>query len=525
MRWIRAIAASAIACGCGRDLGPRAAPASDTPVRGGTLRWATNQQVRTLDPDVANDEISLYVVHDVYDTLVGYEPADPARKGSGLALVPHLATSWTVSPDHLHYVFTLRDGIAYEDGTPIRAEDFVTSLARARTLRRSSFASYLADVASVTAPDARHVEITMARPYAGILYVLAMPFATPIPAAHLAAAGAELRRAPLASGPWRLVRWDEGQEIELARNEHYWDPSRPHLDGQVLLENIPSDTAYLMFEQGELDAVDRLPSPVFAWIQERDDWRPYLHDSGAMNVYGERMNVRVPPFDDVRVRRALNYAVDKDHIVTLLGGGATVSHGLLPPGMFGRDDALAPYPHDPARARALLAEAGHPDGLDLEYVTTKGDDAEKLALSLQADLAAVGVRVHIRLMSFATYLTASGSPDGPPFSIDSWQEDYPDPSDFVDVKFATSSISDESSNNDAFYSNPQLDALMTQARFETDPGRRADEYRRIERILYDDAPWIWEYHRHFVEVTQPYVHGYDPHPVWLRDYTDAWVQR
>ncbi|HTJ42795.1 MAG TPA: hypothetical protein VL463_11915, partial [Kofleriaceae bacterium] len=114
---------------------------------------------------------------------------------------------------------------------------------------------------------------------------------------------------------------------------------------------------------------------------------------------------------------------------------------------------------------------------------------------------------------------------GVAFSIDSWLEDYPDASDFFDVKFATSSISDENSNNDCFYSNPKLDAMIEQARFELDDAKRVEEYKAIERLLYDEAPWIWEYHRHFLEVTQPYVHGYEPHPVWLRDYTDAWISR
>jgi peptide/nickel transport system substrate-binding protein len=401
----------------------------------------------------------------------------------------------------------------------------VTSLERARHLGRSAFASYLGDVDQVRATDDTHVEITLKQPYAGFLYVMAMPFATPIPASHLDAVGDDIRRAPLASGPWRLVRWDEGQTIELAKNPRYWDASRVKLDGQLGLENIPSDTAYLMFEQGELDTVDRLPSPVYVWIQDQPQWKPYIHAAGAMNVYGERMSMRDEHFRDVRVRRALNYAVDKDHIVKLLGGGATVSHGLLPPGMFGRDDTLAPYPYDPAKARALLAETAWPHGFEMEYVTTKGDDAEKIALSVQADLAAIGVTIKIRLLSFATYLADSGSKDGTTFSIDSWIEDYPDPSDFFDVKFASSSISDENSNNDVFWSDKKLDAMMQEARYEIDEGRRAKEYQAIERYLYDQAPWIWEYHRRFIEVTQPYVHGYEPHPVWLRDYTDTSLDR
>jgi peptide/nickel transport system substrate-binding protein len=350
-----------------------------------------------------------------------------------------------------------------------------------------------------------------------------MSFATPQKAAWVHDAGDQLRRRVLGTGPWVLVSWDEGQRLEFAKNPRYWDPTRPLLDRQIVLENIPRDTAFLMFEAGDLDVVDRLPAPVYTWIQTRDDWRPYIHASSALNVYGERMNVTRKPFDDVRVRRAMNYALNKDHVVRLLSGGATPSHGLLPPGLFGRDAALAPYPYDPVKARALLAEAGYPDGFDIEYVTLKDDDSEKLAASLQADLARVGVRVKVTLMSFATYLSAVGRPDGPSFSYSAWFADFPDPSNFIDTRFHSRQIAKENSNNDSFYANPALDRMIDAARLEGDQSKRAAMYQAIERILYDDAPWIWSYHRKFVEVTQPYVRGYQPHPVWVRAYDDTWL--
>ena len=258
-------------------------------------------------------------------------------------------------------------------------------------------------------------------------------------------------------------------------------------------------------------------------IQTQPAWAPYLRRRATLSVYGSRMNVRVPPFDDRRVRQAFNYALDKTHTQKLLQGAATIAHGPLPPGMLGRDDALAPYPHDPAKARALLADAGHADGLDVDYLVMDNAEALRLAASLQADLAEVGVRVHVRPAPFATYVTEVGSSHGAPFAKATWLFDFADPANVFDTEFHSRAISDDSSSNIAFYANPELDALLDAARAENDPAARGAMYRRAERIVHDDAPWIWDYHQDMVEVVQPYVAGYAPHPVWLRDYTHAWL--
>jgi ABC-type transport system substrate-binding protein len=278
-----------------------------------------------------------------------------------------------------------------------------------------------------------------------------------------------------------------------------------------------------MFQRGEIDTIDRPPAPEYVRLAESPAWKPYIQRSASMNVFGERMNVRIKPFDDKRVRQALNYALSKDHSVRILNNGAVPSHGILPPGMFGRDPSLEPYPYDPVKARALLAEAGYPDGFEIEYVQLADDESEKMAQALQADLARVGVRLQIRVMSLASYLTAVGKPDGLAFSFGAWLMDFPDPSNFVDAKFHSRMIADENANNDSFYSNPELDALIDEARGEVDVSRREALYHRIERILYDEAPWVWNYHRLFIEVTQPYVKGYAPHPVWGRVFDNAWL--
>jgi ABC-type transport system substrate-binding protein len=368
--------------------------------------------------------------------------------------------------------------------------------------------------------------IRLARVNPAFLAILAMPFATPQRAAHVAAAGDQLRRQPDATGPFLLARWDDGDRIELVRNPRYYDPARVHLDGLVMLENTPRDTQFQLFERGELDTAEKLAAPDVLFVMTEPAWQPYVHRSVGMNAFGSRMNVTRKPFDDVRVRQAFNYALSKDHTARLLNGSTVAWHGILPPGMLGRDPALAPYPHDVARARRLLAEAGYPGGLDVDYATTSDEETEKVAASLQSDLAEAGIRVHLLVMSFATFQTEVTAPSGAPFSFTSWIADFADPINFLEPRFHSRSIKPPEtggSTNDSFYANPALDALLDAAHEALDPAARAALYRRAERILYDDAPWIWDYHRVTTEVTQPYVRGYAPHPIWIRDYTSAWL--
>jgi ABC-type transport system substrate-binding protein len=487
-----------------------------TPRDGGTLHLAIKDAVKTLDPAIAYDEYSFVAVHALFDTLVDYAP-------DSTALVPRLAERWEQSPDARTLTFHLRAGLAYADGTPIVARDIADSLARARALPDSPFGAMLGELTGVDVPSERELVVHLAHPDAAFIYVFAMPFTAPLPAAYVRRTGAALRTHPLASGPYMLEAWDEGQRLVLVRNPHHLDPARGRIERIELRERVARDTQFLMFERGELDSAERLSHPDLLWVMAQPAWTPYVRARPALITYGVRMNVRVPPFDDRRVRQALNYAIDKDHLIKLVAGTAVPAHGMLPPGVAGRDDALAPYPHDPAKARALLAAAGHPDGLDLELVTIGDAEAENIATSIQGDLAEVGVRLRVSIVSFATWLTIVGKPDGPPLSYTSWIADAPDPASFFDLRFHSRAISAEASTNDSFYANPAVDALLDAARAEGDPATRTEDYRRVERLLYDDAPWIWGYHPMMVEVSQPYVRGFAPHPVWGRDFTSAWL--
>ena len=495
--------------------GPRFKAAGGEPRAGGTLHIAFPGAVSSLDPSIAYDELSFYVLHHLFDTLVDYAPGS-------FELVPRLAERWEVSADGKTLRFWLRAGLTFEDGSPIVAASFKYSLERARNTPDSPFGPMLADVVSITAASDRELVILLAAPNMAFLYTLAMPFATPQREAHVAAAGDKLRRMPLATGPYRLASWDEGQHIVLHEREAYIDPARNRIAEIDIRENVPRDTQFLMLEAGELDTMLHPSAPDLLWVTSTPAWQPYVRRRPLLVTFGSRFDVTAKPFDDVRVRQALNYALDKSAIVKLLTGTATPAHGILVPGMLGFDETLQPYPHDPGKAKALLAAAGYPDGFATTYVTTDDADASTLAQSLQADLAEVGVRVTIQQMSFATFATAIGK-HGSPFAFISWLADYPDPSNFLDTRFHSKSISEEGSLNASFYSNPTLDTLLDSARAEREPTTRAALYRRAERMVHDDAPWLWGYHSIATEVSQPYLMGFDQHPVWLRDFTTAWL--
>ena len=513
------------------DRGPRFRAAGATvPHDGGSLRFAIQNELRTLDPVIGFDDVTFFALHPLFDTLVDYAP-------HAIQLIPRLAERWTISPDGRRYVFELRPGIRFSDGAPITAAHFKYSLERALTSPDSPFTSFLFSIAGasdlaagkatscagIATEGAGRLVITLDHVDQAFMTILAMPFTAPQRPEHVAAAGDQLRRRPDASGPFEVASWDEGNRLVLRRNPRYYDPARAHLDEIVMIENIARDTQFQMFESGELESAALLAAPDYLFVMAEPAWRPYVHRLVGMNAFGSRMNVRVAPFSDRRVRQALNYALDKDHPTRLLNGATVPSHGILAPGMLGRDPDLPPYPHDVAKARALLAAAGYPRGFDAEYVTLADEEAEKVAASLQSDLAEVGVRIHISVMAWATYSAAIGKPGGPAFSYASWLADYPDSSNFFDINFASRSIKDEGSSNTSFYANPALDTVLDQARQELDASRRAALYRRAERILYDDAPWIWSYHSQTTEVIQPYVRGYAPHPIWIRDYTSAWL--
>lgn len=553
--------------------------AGEHPSAAHALRLATRTDLQSLDPAIAFDYVTLTLVRLLFQGLVDY--------GDDVDLVPWLAEEMpTNSADGRVYTFRLKPGATFANGREVEAADFVYSLERILDPRtKSPGLDYYRNIRGATAfqrareqemehggnqrriepthvsglraLDRLQLQIELEEPDLAFLNLLAMPFAYVVPREVVEAEGRDFGRRPLGSGPFMLDVWERGTKLRLRRREETphpqplspkgrgeskeplspkgrgdrTEPLSPKGRGERIdivefLIGADELTQQMMFERGELDLLYTLPTPDFVRITHDPRWQPYLTALPVNETTYLAMNCALAPFTDRRVRQALNYAVDKERLVKLLNHRGIVARGVLPPKMPGFDPHRVGYPHDPAKARQLLAEAGYPDGLRVPlWVTADSDTWIKIAQAVQHDLAAVRVTVEVNPVAYAVFDEATGRRQTVPFSLSSWPQDYPDPGNFLDMLFRGDRLTEEHCKNLAFYTSPALDALLEHAARETDPRRRLRFYQQAEDLVVDDAPWVFLYHPIDHRLRQPWVRGFQMHPIWSVRIDKLWLEK
>ncbi len=493
--------------------------------RGGVLRLAAQEDVPTLDPALGYDSRSWFFEQHLFETLLTYDDA--------IALVPNLAERWEVSSDRRQYRLHLVPGVVFSDGTPLTARDAVGSLERVLDPRtRSQGAEYYRGirgardfidgraphVAGLTATDPTTLTIELEQSDPLFLHKLALLFAAVVPSERARALGDDFSTQPVGSGPFVLREWRRGERIVLARNPRYRRPGLPYLDGVVEQLGVNDELAWLMFESGELD-VAGIPPPDFPAVK-RDPSRAdqLLHATTLWTAY-VGLNCGLAPLDDRRVRQALNYAVNKDDVVTLLNGRGIPARGMVPPNMPGYRSDVTGYAFDPDHAKALLAEAGRAEGFTTELWTQSGGTDLRIAQKLQQDLARIGVTMDIKQVAWSSFLDAIRQPRTVPLFDLGWSADFPDPSNFLDVLFRTGQA-----NNHSFYASPAFDALLDRARRLPGERDRNAVYAEAERLLVEDAPVIFLYHPISYVMRQRRVHGYAIHALLPARLAEVWVE-
>jgi ABC-type transport system substrate-binding protein len=232
------------------------------------------------------------------------------------------------------------------------------------------------------------------------------------------------------------------------------------------------------------------------------------------------MNCEMPPFDDPRIRRAVNYAVNKEKVLRLLNGRGVVAHGFLPPGMPGYQPGLEGYPQDPARARRLLAEAGHPKGFATTLWVQQDDESQRLAQGIQQDLRDVGIEVAIRPLAWAPFLDKIKQRGEVPFFRLGWQADYPDPSNFLETLLHSKN---RGTNNNTFFSDPELDKILDRDAGTANTVERLTLLEEAERRATAAAPWVFLYHPIEYVVLHPRVRGLELHPLRPLRFDRVWL--
>jgi ABC-type transport system substrate-binding protein len=495
--------------------------------------------MRALDPAGPSDGLASQAQHLLYAGLVDYD--DQGR------LVPDLADHWEVEDDGRSYRFILRTGVLMHDGEELTGDDIKRSAERAlHPTTPNPNASYYdniegydayvagrSDRLSGVAVDGRYaVSFHLKEADATFLSVLTMLALRPV----CRSAGARYVDTwiPCGAGPFKLPPggWQRGTSLRLVRHGGYFRPELPHLDEVEWTFNVQFTAQRFRFEEGKIDILRDMTQADQARFAADPRWKPLGAAEADRDVLGESMNTRMEPFDNVEVRRAVSAAIDRDHYKAIKPGYLTVLTQLVPPGFPGFDPDVKGQQFDYQGALEHMRKAGYPydpatgaGGWPKPIVYSLYDQGILVytAQLLQQDLAKIGLRLELKLVSWPAFLALQQRPGGAAMSQGNWSGDYPDPSALFDPLFASRSIGPESSNNSAFYSNPRFDALVGRARRETDLHRRQALYREANELICDEAPWAFAYAYHFFDVHQPYVRGFKPNSVWPMDVSGVFM--
>jgi len=460
-----------------------------------TLRVGVAADAVTADPIASSDNPSIWMELLIYDQLVR-----PSKDGASLE--PGLAESWSVSPDGLQYTFKLRPDARFSNGRPVTANDVVFSLRRAAG-EKSEWGRFFRPITGYQIVDDHTVVMKLDTPFTPMLNNLAMFSASVLPADLVEAQGDKFFEAPVGSGPFVLKTWHRGQEQVLERNPHYWEKGKPALDGAVI-EALPEDNArVLKLKTGELDAIVDIPFNQVDIL--KSDPNVSVAVAPAFRTDVVQLNTTKKPFDDVRVRQALNYAVDKAALVKgVLRGNATVSNSPLPIMKY-HNAELQPYAYDPAKAKTLLKEAGYGEGFKTSLLVRGGDaTSRQVGAYLQAALKKIGVDVALQNIEGSTQFstTKSGNYE---MSLATSTSDTIDPDQLTGFLV----VNPERAN--AFHTqwkNERVNDLYAQERKTAEGEERGKMFKEIEALSKDGAPYILLYRQGTPFAYRKNVHGF-----------------
>ncbi len=470
----------------------------------------------TLDPACASDAGSAEYIVEIFSGLVSFDQE--------LKVIPDIAESWEVSPDGLVYTFTLRTNANFHDGSRrVTADDFKFSMERSLNPDTQSTVGevYLDDltgaeefingeaeeVTGIRVVNPETLELTIKERNEVFLQKLTYPTAYVVDQREVEGSTCfegNWTLTPNGTGPFKVTEWELGTQIILEPNEGFYLEPKPAVSKVTYI--LSGGSSFVMYENDEVDITGVGINNIESVRDESNPLSEDLNESESLDVYYIGFNVNEPPFDDPEVRRALNLATDKEFLSTeFLEGLVVPAPGVLPPGMPGYNKSLEGQDFDPEEARSVLDATGKADELNGVKILTSGQGAAPSDI-LQAVVAMwqenLGVTIEIEQEDFGLFLRDIDEGNFQMFSL-GWIADYPDPQNFLDIKFHS-----ESANNETGYSNPDVDALLERARGETDQAARLELYQQAEQLIVDDAAWVSLYHGKNTYLVKEWVTGY-----------------
>ena len=484
------------------------------------LRLSSNPT--TLDPALITDVIGGGIAAKIFNGLV--------RFNENLDVVPDLARSWRLAPDQLTYTFHLRRDIRFSNNRKVTAEDVRYSFERVLTPGTKAPLTWVLDkiegagaflagkatrISGIRVENDHTLVLKLEKPFGPFLSLLAMTTAYVVPREEVERLGQDFGTHPVGSGPYVLTEWKHGQHIMLTAREDYFE-GRPKLNG-IYYRVIPEDlTAVIEFETARLDVL-LIPSSEYRRYTADPAWRDLVYGKPGLNSYYIGLNCTRRPFNDIRVRRAVNLAIDRQHILdTVFEKRGVVAAGPIPPGLW-KDSAWSRLPegygYDPKKAKELIREAGAQGSTIKIYISAEPEVLDIVEV-VQSYLAQVGIKAEITQLDWSAFKHAvnEGEPDA--FWL-SWWADYPDPDNFLFPLFHSASVGPGGNRTRCL--DPGLDRLIETAQGTMNDRQRYRLYHQAEDRIVKNAPWIFMWHKADYFVIQPWVKDFRIYPIYSID--------
>ncbi len=506
---------AAVLVGCAPAAGTQAPSTGggNTPAAATKKVFTFGRYMDAINPDpVMNDaNADIWYMQQYYSGLLRFKPDNTVEAD--------LAEKWEASPDGLTYTFTLRPNLKFCDGSPVTAEDWVWSLDRARDQNNGIWWFTLEAVDKVEATDTQ-VIFHLKNPYVPFIYSAALFNAVVMPKKLVEAAGGweKFREHPCGTGPYIMKEWVKGDHMLLQRNPNYWEQGKPVID-EIMIKTMTDDNSRILaLQKGDVDAINYAP---FNRVDElaKD---PNLQVLKFQSTYTNYItpNNRNKPFDDVKVRQALAYAIDREALIKTvnfgLGEPATT---FRPRGSLYYNDALTGWPYDVEKAKQLLKEAGYENGFKTTFAIASGSQKDQQIATMVKDMwAKIGVDVTIEAQEEGLY-NDSYYNNTYIVQLNGWTDDIPDPSE--ETNYAMVNATSECFHTG--YKNAEVDQLAADAVKETDPAKREQMYKRIQEIFNQDAPFIPLWHEPYVIVARKTVQNFYQTPLGTYIWRDLTV--
>ncbi|HLA00043.1 MAG TPA: ABC transporter substrate-binding protein [Thermodesulfovibrionales bacterium] len=484
----------------------------------GYVYYRLNTNPTTLDPALIVDVTGGSIAAKLFNGLV--------RLDEDLSIQPDIAKDWSISSDGLTYTFRMKRGIYFSNKREVKSHDVKYSFKRIlhpqsrspntwvleKILGADEFMAGRADdVKGIRVIDDYTLEIALRKPFSPFLHLLTMTAAYVVPFEEVEKQGPDFSAHPVGTGPFILKEWLPNRELRLEKREDYFD-GPAHIRG-IVYRIIPEDlTTVTEFELGNLDIIN-IPSSEYGRFRKDPEKQNVISSLKGINTYYLGLNCSKPPFNNPDVRKAINYAIDREKILnTIYEGRGRLAEGPVPD-IIRTWENKPGYEYNPQKARDVIEREGL-GATAISFYVTADQEVVDIAEVIQSYMNAVGLKVTIKQLEWSAYKEALNRVEPNMFYL-SWWADYPDPENFLFPLFHSSNFG--AGGNRTWYRNVGVDSMIEKAQHTLDRKERDLLYQKAEELIITDAPWVFLWHKTDFTIRQPRVKNYRIYPIYSMD--------